>query len=67
MKNLVLFGCCALLSACGSDPQPGGVTVEESRALDEAAEMIEARRLPPEALVPSSDVPAEAEKAEPKP
>jgi hypothetical protein len=43
-----------LLSACGSDddPGPGGVTVGEARALDEAAEMIEARRLPPEALRP---------------
>ena len=28
----------------------GGVTVGEAKALDEAAEMVEARRLPPEAL-----------------
>ena len=37
------------LSACGpaeNDPAPGGVTVGESRALDEAAEMIEQGRLP---------------------
>ncbi len=43
----------ALLSACGpsdNDPGPGGVSVGEARALDEAAEMIEARRLPPETL-----------------
>ncbi|MBD3775142.1 MAG: hypothetical protein IE921_16355, partial [Rhodobacteraceae bacterium] len=42
-----------LLAACGqsdTDPGPGGVTVGEARALDEAAEMIEARRLPPEAV-----------------
>lgn len=42
-----------LLAACGpsdSDPGPGGVTVGEARALDEAAEMLEQRRLPPEAL-----------------
>lgn len=43
----------ALLAACGQSdtaPGPGGVTVSEARALDEAAEMIEARRLPAEAL-----------------
>jgi hypothetical protein len=38
-----------LLTACGpadNEPGPGGVTVGEARALDEAAEMIEAKRLP---------------------
>jgi hypothetical protein len=30
------------------DPGPGGVTVGEARALDEAAEMIEQQRLPDE-------------------
>jgi len=43
----------ALLAACGpndNDPGPGGVTVSEARALDEAAQMIEQRRLPREAL-----------------
>ena len=38
-----------LLSACGdadNEPGPGGVSVGEARALDEAAEMIEAKRLP---------------------
>ena len=37
------------LCACGpaeNDPAPGGVTVGEARALDEAAEMIEQGRLP---------------------
>lgn len=37
----------ALLASCGkadNDPGPGGVTVGEARALDEAAEMIEQRR-----------------------
>ncbi|UIP07495.1 hypothetical protein LY632_03605 [Erythrobacter sp. SDW2] len=46
----------ALLSACGpgeNDPGPGGVTVGEAKALDEAAEMLEERKLPPEALDPS--------------
>ncbi|MGB3753100.1 MAG: hypothetical protein WA954_04285 [Parerythrobacter sp.] len=35
------------LGACGAsdnDPGPGGVTVGEARALDEAAQMIEERR-----------------------
>ena len=48
-----LFGAALLLAGCGSndtDSGPGGVTVAEAKALDEAAEMIEARRLPPEAL-----------------
>ncbi len=37
------------LTACGAsdnEPGPGGVTVGEARALDEAAAMIEAKRLP---------------------
>jgi len=44
------------IAGCGSgdnDPGPGGVTVGEARALDEAAEMIEERLLPPEALRPA--------------
>ena len=39
------------LAACGqsgTDPGPGGVTVDEARALDEAAEMLERQRLRPE-------------------
>lgn len=46
----------APLTACGpgeNDPGPGGVTVSEARALDEAAEMLEERKLPPDALDPS--------------
>lgn len=41
------------LGSCGpadSYPGPGGVTVGEARALDEAAEMLEQQRLPDEAL-----------------
>lgn len=51
------------LAACGksdNDPGPGGVTVGEARALDEAAEMIEQRQLPKEALRPPAAVPAPA-------
>jgi hypothetical protein len=47
---LVALVATAALSACGSDPAPGAATVEEERALDEAAEMLEERRLPPEAF-----------------
>lgn len=50
-----------LLAACGkgdNEPGPGGVTVGEARALDEAAEMIEQRRLPPEALKTPADAPS---------
>ncbi len=42
-----------LLAACGpagNDPGPGGVTVDEARALDDAAAMLDERRLPEEAL-----------------
>jgi hypothetical protein len=37
------------LAGCGAgddDPAPGGVTVGEARALDEAAEMLDERRAP---------------------
>lgn len=52
------------LAACGpadNDPGPGGVTVGEARALDEAAAEIEARSLPdgalPDDILPSVDPP----------
>lgn len=52
--RLAAAGACALLLAsCGeqdNDPGPGGVTVGEARALDEAAEMIEQGRPSPELL-----------------
>lgn len=41
------------LMGCGSEPSnrtAGGVTPDEARALDDAAQMVEARRLPAEAL-----------------
>lgn len=58
----------ALLAGCGpndSDPGPGGVTIGEARALDEAAEMLEQRRLPPEALpgAPPSGKPTQPSEA----
>ena len=47
-----------LLVGCGpddTDPGPGGVTVGEARALDEAAEMLDEQRLPAEALPAEPD------------
>lgn len=46
---LALTGC----QKADNAPGPGGVTVGEARALDEAAQMIEARRPPPDLLAPS--------------
>ena len=53
-----------LLAACGSndnDPGPGGVSVGEAKALDEAAEMLEKQRINPE------DVPQPAKSATAQP
>ena len=53
MRKLVLGAAAVLLAGCGptdTDPGPGGVTVGEARALDEAAEMLDEQRLPEEAL-----------------
>lgn len=49
-----------LLAACGSSddgPGTGGVSVEEAQALDQAAEMLDSQRLPPEALDQAADQP----------
>ena len=46
------------LAACGSsDPGPGGATSGEAKALDDAAEMLEARKLPDSALRPPAEQP----------
>jgi hypothetical protein len=51
------------LAACGSEEAspPGEVTPGEAKALDEAAQMLDERRLPPEALTTDgpTDAPAE--------
>jgi len=60
-RTIILAGALLLLSACGqrdTDPGPGGVTVGEARALDEAAEMIEARRLSEDALASGTLTPS---------
>lgn len=65
MRSLSLGLAVLLLAGCGpsdTDPGPGGVTVGEARALDEAAEMLDEQQLPKEAL---PDTEAEAAEAEP--
>lgn len=49
------------LSACdnGGGTGPGGVSEGEASALDDAAEMLDARRLPDEALPPLEGPPVE--------
>ena len=63
----IAFGLAVLLLAgCGpndTDPGPGGVTVGEARALDEAAEMLDEQRLPKEALPPEEGETTEADPA----
>jgi len=58
-KRLLGALCASLvLAACGGpDPAPAGMTQGEAEALDDAAEMLEQRRLPPEAIsgTPSSE------------
>lgn len=59
----------ALIAACGpsdSDPGPGGVTVGEARALDDAAEMLEHQRLPPGAIAGPSSSPSPSTSGEAK-
>ena len=56
-----------VLASCGpndTDPGPGGVTVGEARALDQAAEMLDEQRLPTEAL--PSPAPAQTPAPEPR-
>ena len=55
MPRIVLLSCIlALVSGCNRDPAPGAMTTQETRALDDAAQMIDSRRLPDDALRPPS-------------
>ncbi|MFN5778943.1 MAG: hypothetical protein ACK44O_05640 [Novosphingobium sp.] len=50
------------LAGCGkadNDAGPGGVSVGEAKALDEAAQMLEARRLPAEATAAATAQPSQ--------
>ncbi|MCK9540622.1 MAG: hypothetical protein M0R03_01160 [Novosphingobium sp.] len=56
-RLLIALAVLGAASACGSganDPGPGGVTVGEAKALDDAAKMLDERRLPDEALQPAA-------------
>jgi hypothetical protein len=54
-----------MLAACekpDNAPGPGGVTMGEARALDEAAQMIDARRPPPDLTQPLKTQPPEKQR-----
>jgi hypothetical protein len=68
MSRILALTSALALAGCGSgdnQPGPGGVTVGEARALDEAAEMIEQGRPPPEALrtAPPGETPSQPARA----
>jgi len=66
MKRITQIAPLLLLAACGTSdnaPGPGGVSVGEARALDEAASMIEARRLPGGGGKPADGLPETGMKA----
>lgn len=62
MRALPALALLLTLGACGpsEEEKPGGVTQDEARALDAAAEMLDKRELPalPEATIPAQDMPA---------
>jgi hypothetical protein len=64
MRALPAYTLAMMLAACSAskEKKPGGVTQDEARALDAAAEMLDKRELPalPEAAVPAQDAPAPA-------
>ncbi len=60
LAALVLAGC----GKAENDAGPGGVSVGEAKALDEAAEMLDAQRLPPEAATaPATAAPGQPAQA----
>jgi hypothetical protein len=66
MRSIFSFSAMILtgLVACGpaqNDPGPGGVTVGEAKALDEAAKMLDERNTPPESIGNVEAAPAETE------
>jgi len=65
LVSLVLAGC----GPGANDPGPGGVTVGEAQALDDAAAMLDARRSPADgaAIVPAPLPPSPAATNSPAP
>lgn len=62
MRTRFLFPPLLALAACGGSDsrEAGGVSPAEAEALDRAAEMLEAERLPAEAIPPPPPVNAQA-------
>lgn len=63
MRRTSCLALAALVAACGpkdTDPGPGGVTVAEAKALDDAAQMLDQRRLPAAATQDAAAAPAAA-------
>lgn len=64
MRRIVAAAAAMLLAACGDSgtaPGPGGVSVDEAEALDQAAEMLDSQRLPRAALEEPATEPSPAE------
>lgn len=64
MRNIFTVMILTGLVACGpaqNDPGPGGVTVGEAQALDEAAKMLDERNTPPESIDNGQAAPADTE------
>lgn len=64
MRNIFSVMILTGLAACGpaqNDPGPGGVTVGEAKALDEAAKMLDERNAPPEMSENTETAPADTE------
>lgn len=62
LKILAVSATALAAVSCGAadnDPGPGGVTVGEARALDEAAEMLDERNADPGAATASQDAATE--------
>jgi hypothetical protein len=56
LRLLILIALVPALAACegGGADAPGGVSPGEAEALEDAADMLDERRLPPEALPPEA-------------
>ena len=64
MRSIFITTILTGLVACGpaqNDPGPGGVTVGEAKALDEAAKMLDERNAPPESIENPEPAPADTQ------